>query len=185
GRFPDMTLTAQGWGAGEWDLPQRANVARILIGERVSPGESDSVYLIETNLDNAPGELVGYLFEKLFAAGAVDVYTTAIQMKKSRPGVKISVLVAPSKRAAVEELLLRETPTFGVRRALMERTKLGRREEKIATRYGEIRVKVGLLDGEELKASPEYEDCRAAAEKHGVPLAKVMEAARGAYKKSR
>jgi uncharacterized protein (TIGR00299 family) protein len=185
GHFPDMTLTAVGWGAGDWDLPERANVSRLMLGDRVSPEESDSVYLVETNLDNASGELVGYLFEKLFAAGAVDVYTTAIQMKKSRPGVKVSVLVPPSKRAAVEDLLLRETPTFGVRRALMERSKLGRREERISTRYGDIRVKVGLIDGEEVKASPEYEDCRAAAERHGVPLAKVMEAARGAYKKSR
>src|SRR6185295_6122078 len=128
--------------------------------------------------------LVGYLFEKLFAAGAVDVYTTAIQMKKSRPGVKISVLVAPSKRASVEDVLLRETPTFGVRRLLMERSKLGRHEKKVATRYGDIRVKVGLIDGEELKASPEYEDCRAAAEKHGVALSKVVEAAREAYRKA-
>jgi len=185
GRFPDMTLRAIGWGAGEWDLPQRANVARILIGDKVPADESDSVYLIETNLDNAPGELVGYLFEKLFTAGAVDVYTTAIQMKKSRPGVKISVLAAPSKRAAVEEVLLRETPTFGVRRVLMERSKLGRHEKTVSTRYGDIRVKVGLIDGEELKASPEYEDCRAAAEKHAVPLVKVVDAAREAYKKSR
>jgi pyridinium-3,5-bisthiocarboxylic acid mononucleotide nickel chelatase len=185
GRFPDMTLSAIGWGAGEWDLPQRANVARIMIGDKVSSEESDSIALVETNLDNASGELVGYLFDKLFAAGAVDVYTTAIQMKKSRPGVKISVLVPPSRRPAVEEVLLRETPTFGVRRVLMERTKLGRQEAKVATRYGDIRVKVGLIDGEELKASPEYEDCRAAAEKHGVPLAKVVDAAREAYRKSR
>lgn len=185
GRFPDMTMSAIGWGAGEWDLPQRANVSRIIVGDAISSEESDSIALVETNLDNASGELVGYLFEKLFAAGAVDVYTTAIQMKKSRPGVKISVLVAPSKRAAVEEVLLRETPTFGVRRVVMERTKLGRREAKVSTRYGDVRVKVGSIDGEELKASPEYEDCRAAAEKHGVPLAKVVEAAREAYRKSR
>jgi hypothetical protein len=184
GRFPDMTLTAIGWGAGEWDLPQRANVARVLLGERASSEESDAVCLVETNLDNASGELVGYLFEKLFAAGAVDVYTTAIQMKKSRPGVKISVLAAPSKRAAVEDVLLRETPTFGVRRVTMERTKLGRHEKTVATPYGSIRVKVGLIDGEELKASPEYEDCRAAAERHRVPLAKVVEAARQAYRKA-
>jgi uncharacterized protein (DUF111 family) len=155
----------------------------VLLGERGSSEESDSICLIETNLDNASGELVGYLFEKLFAAGAVDVYTTAIQMKKSRPGVKVSVLVAPSQRAAVEDVLLRETPTFGVRRVLMERTKLGRHEKKVATPYGGIRVKVGLIDGEELKASPEYEDCRAAAERHGVPLAKVVDAAREAYRK--
>lgn len=184
GRFPDMTLRATGWGAGEWDLPQRANVARLLLGDRADADESDTISLVETNLDNASGELVGYLFEKLFAAGAVDVYTTAIQMKKSRPGVKISVLVAPAKRPAVEEVLLRETPTFGVRRVSMERTKLGRRETKVSTRFGDIRVKVGSIDGEELKAAPEYEDCRAAAEKHGVPLAKVVDAARESYRKT-
>jgi len=185
GRFPDMTMSAIGWGAGDWDLPERANVVRLVLGDITSPEESDSIFLVETNLDNVTGELVGYLFEKLFAAGAVDVYTTSIQMKKSRPGVKLSVLVAPSKRAAVEQLLLRETPTFGVRRVLMERSKLGRRETSVKTRYGAIGVKVGLLDGKELKAAPEYEDCRSAAEKHGVPLARVVEAAREAYRKSR
>ena len=183
GRFPDMTLTSIGWGAGEWDLPQRANVARLLLGEKTSADLSDTVFLIETNLDNASGELVGYLFEKLLAAGAVDVYTTPVQMKKSRPGVKVSVLAAPSKRTFVEEILLRETPTFGVRRTLMERSKLDRTETKVSTRYGSIRLKIGLLDGETLKASPEYEDCRAAAETHGVPLSKVADAAREAWKK--
>jgi uncharacterized protein (TIGR00299 family) protein len=183
GRFPDMTLTSIGWGAGEWDLPQRANVARILIGEKASADETDAVYLIETNLDNAPGDLVGYLFDKLLAAGALDVYTTPIQMKKSRPGVKVSVLAAPSARTAVEEILLRETPTFGVRRTLLERSKLAREDVRVPTRYGTIRVKVGRLNGETVKAAPEYEDCRAAAEKHGVPLAEVSDAAREAWKK--
>jgi uncharacterized protein (TIGR00299 family) protein len=183
GRFPDMTLTAIGWGAGEWDLPERANVARLLLGEKSSPELSDAVYLIETNLDNAPGDLVGYLFEKLLAAGALDVYTTPIQMKKSRPAVKLSVLAAPSRREAVEGILLRETPTFGVRRTLMERSKLARTEAAVSTPYGRIRLKLGLLDGDVLKVSPEYEDCRAAAEAHGVPLAKVLEAARDAWKK--
>jgi uncharacterized protein (TIGR00299 family) protein len=183
GRFPDMTLTAIGWGAGEWDLPQRANVTRLLLGDSTTSDESDAIFLVETNLDNVSGELVGYLFDKLFAAGAVDVYTTPIQMKKSRPGLKLSVLVAPSKRAAIEAILLRETPTFGVRRALMERSKLGRSEVAVPTRYGDIRVKVGTLAGETLKAAPEYEDCRAAAEKHGVPLSRVAEAARSAWQK--
>jgi len=185
GRFPDMTLKAIGWGAGEWDLPQRANVVRILLGESAGADESDAIYLVETNLDNVSGELVGYLFEKLFAAGALDVYTSSIQMKKSRPGLKVSVLVAPSKRAPIEAILLRETPTFGLRRALMERSKLGRREEAVHTRYGDIRVKVGTLDGETIKAAPEYEDCRAAAEKHAVPLARVAEAARTAWQKKK
>jgi uncharacterized protein (TIGR00299 family) protein len=182
GRFPEMTLQAVGWGAGGWDLEERANVARILIGESAPPEESDSVWLVETNLDNVSGELVGYLFDRLFAAGAVDVYTTPVQMKKSRPGVKLSVLVPPTKRPSVEAVLLRETPTFGVRRVLMERSKLSRRDVRVATPYGPIRCKVGSLGGKDLKAAPEFEEVRAAAERHGVPLARVREAAEKAYR---
>jgi uncharacterized protein (TIGR00299 family) protein len=183
GRFPEMVLTGSGYGAGDWDFPERPNVVRLLMGDAASPEESDAVYLIETNLDNVAGELVGYLYEKLFAAGALDVYTTPIFMKKSRPAVKISVLAPPSRRPEVESLLLRETPTFGVRRVLMERSKLGRREVTVQTPYGPIRCKVGTLDGQTLKAAPEYEDARAAAERHGVPLARVQEAALRSFRK--
>jgi hypothetical protein len=183
GRFPEMVLTASGYGAGDWDLPERANVVRLLVGEAASPEESDAVYLVETNLDNVAGELVGYLYEKLFAAGALDVYSTPILMKKSRPAIKISVLVPPSRRAQVEAVLLRETPTFGVRRVLMERSKLPRRQVTVQTPYGLIRCKVGSLNGRTLKAAPEYEDARAAAEHHGVPLSKVQEAALRAFRK--
>jgi hypothetical protein len=176
GRFPEMTLEAVGYGAGDWDHDSRPNVVRLLVGRAVSPEESDLVCLVETNLDNVSGELVGYLFEKLFAAGALDVYTTSIQMKKSRPGVKLSVLVSPARRAAVEDLLLRETPTFGLRRILMERSKLSRKEITVQTRYGPIRGKVGSLAGREIKAAPEYEDLRAAAESQKIPLSRVIEA---------
>jgi uncharacterized protein (DUF111 family) len=178
-----MTLRAVGWGAGEWDFPERANVARLLVGEPAAEGDVDAVYLVETNLDNASGELVGWLFDRLFAAGAVDVFTAPIQMKKSRPGVTLSAIVPPDRREAVEEILLRETPTFGVRRVLMERAKLARRQVPVSTRYGRIRVKVGSLGDEDVKAAPEYEDCRAAAAKHGVPLPKVVQAALDAWKR--
>jgi uncharacterized protein (TIGR00299 family) protein len=185
GRFPEMTLSAVGWGAGDWDLEERPNVTRLLLGETPKKEESDSIYLVETNLDNVSGELVGYLFEKLFAAGAVDVFTTPIQMKKSRPGIQVSALVPPSRREAVEESLLRETPTFGVRRTLMERRKLPRELVTANTPYGPIRFKIGSLGGQVLKAQPEYEDVKAAAERHGVPLARVYEAAQKARPRPR
>ena len=118
----------------------------------------------------------------LFAAGAVDVYTTPLQMKKSRPGVKVSVLTPPARRKAVEEVLLRETPTFGVRRVLMERTKLDRRMVEVQTPFGPIPVKEGLRKGAVLKAAPEYEAAREAAELHGVPLARVLKAAGEGHK---
>ncbi len=177
GQFPDMTLEATGYGAGDWDLPERPNIVRLLIGQAVAAEEVDAVYLVETNLDNVSGELVGYVFEKLFEAGALDVYSTPVQMKKSRPGLKLSVVAPPSRRKAVEEVLLRETPTFGVRRVLMDRTKLDRRMVEVETPYGPVAVKEGLAGGKVLKASPEYESAKQAAERHGVPLAKVLKAA--------
>lgn len=177
GRFPDMTLEATGYGAGGWDLPERPNVVRLLVGQAAAGEDVDAVYLVETNLDNVSGEVVGYVFEKLFAAGALDVYSTPIQMKKSRPGLKLSVLVPPARRKAVEEVLLRETPTFGVRRVLMDRTKLDRRMAEVETPYGPVAVKEGLVGGKVLKAAPEYESARRAAERHGVPLARVLKAA--------
>lgn len=182
GRMPEMTLERTGYGAGELDLGERPNIVRLLVGTAASPAEADAVYLLETNLDNASGELVGYLFEKLFKAGAVDVYTTAIQMKKSRPAVKLSVLVPPTRRMAVEDLLLRETPTFGIRRVLMDRTKLDRVQTAVHTPFGTVHVKEGYRNGRLLKAAPEYEDVRSAAERHGVPLAEVVRASTHAHR---
>jgi hypothetical protein len=184
GRLPEMTLERTGIGAGDFDFPGRPNVVRLLVGEAAPAEESDLVWVVETNLDNAPGELVGYLFGKLFAAGAVDVYTTALQMKKSRPAVKVSAIVPPSRRGAVEQVLFRETPTFGLRRVLMERSKLERREIVVRTPYGPIRCKVGSEAGKTLKTAPEYEDVRSAAERHGVPLGRVSAAALEAAEKS-
>ena len=183
GRFPAMTLEATGYGAGDLEIEGRANVLRLLVGTAATVSDADSVYMIETNLDDAPGELVGYLFDRLFAAGAVDVYTTAIQMKKSRPAVKVSVLVPPSHREGIEDVLLRETPTFGVRRILMERSKLHRHVVKVRTRYGTIRCKVGRLNGEVVKAAPEFEDVKSAAGRHRAPLARVIEATLQAFTK--
>lgn len=183
GALPSMRLEAIGYGAGDMELP-RPNVMRLMLGEAARPEESDFVWEIRTNLDNAPGDLVGYVLERLFAAGALDVWTEPIQMKKSRPGVMLAALAPPDRRAAVEAVLLEETPTFGVRRVLMERSKLDRRESRVTTKYGPIRVKTGFLDGRAAKAAPEYEDVRAAAEKHGVPFARVLEAATEAVRRS-
>ncbi|MBI2901692.1 MAG: nickel pincer cofactor biosynthesis protein LarC [Planctomycetes bacterium] len=183
GPFPPMRLTAVGTGAGGWDLP-RPNVMRILLGETAAPAESDLVYEIRANLDNAPGDLIGYACEKLFEAGALDVWTEPIQMKKSRPGVALAALVAPDRREAAERILLTETPTFGVRRVLMERSKLDRRTATVRTPYGPIRIKTGCLDGRPVRSAPEYEDVRAAAMRHGVPLSRVLRAALDASRSS-
>jgi len=177
--FPQMTIEATGCGAGDWDLRERPDFLRLVVGAAADPETSDVAWLVETNLDNTSGELVGYLFERLLAAGGLDVFTTPIQMKKSRPAVTLSVLAPPSRLAAIEQILLLETPTFGVRRRLVERTKLAREERVAKTPYGPIRVKIGRLGGRVVRIAPEYEDVRAAALRHHVPLATVHAAAAG------
>jgi uncharacterized protein (TIGR00299 family) protein len=184
GHFPPMTLEAVGYGAGAKEIPGRPNFSRILIGEAAEGPTADVALMLETNLDDATGQTVGYAFERLLEAGATDVFTTPVQMKKNRPGVRLSVLARPEQVAALERILLRETSAFGVRRYLVERTKLDRRIETVSTRYGKIRVKVGSLDGAVLKAGPEYEDVRRAAARHNVPLRTVADAAVRAFEQA-
>ncbi len=184
GVFPDMRLKRTGYGAGDYNLPKKPDFLRVLVGERATATNSDVAVLMETNLDDLPGEDIGYLYDSLFQAGALDVFSTPVQMKKSRPAILLSVLAPPSHTDAIEHVLLRETTTFGVRRRLVERTKLDRRTVRVKTKYGRIRVKIGSLNGSILKASPEYEDLRAAARKHDAPLSRVRDAAMRAYDRS-
>ena len=140
---PAMTLERIGVGAGGRDLPQQANVLRLLVGEAAEEAAAaDQVCVLETNLDNASGELVGYCIERLWDAGALDVYTTAIAMKKNRPGVKLSVLCRPADAAAIEAVLFRETPTLGVRRWLADRRVLPRQASQVETPWGPVEGKL-------------------------------------------
>ena len=181
---PAMTVRAIGHGAGMKDFLEQPNLLRVFLGEvsDASPKQSDRVWLLETNLDDVPGEVVGYAVERLFAAGALDVYTTAIQMKKHRPGVLLSVLSPLEKREELEAILFRETGTLGVRRVLMERQKLRREVVSVATPWGEVRGKRGWREGLDVFA-PEYEDCARLAREKGVALRDVYEAARRGFQK--
>ncbi len=186
GSFPAMVLERVGYGAGTRDLPDRANVLRVLLGSASSPTAvtrppSERVWVVEASLDDAPGEAVGYAFERLFAAGALDVHAVPVHMKKNRPGVVLSAIVPESALLRVEGVFLRETTTFGVRRHAVERSVLPRERKTVRTRFGPVRVKVGLLGGEVVTVHPEYEDCRALAEKKGVPLRTVIAAAHEAW----
>ena len=186
GPGPDMRVEKLGYGAGRDDLPGQPNVLRVMIGELEagvsSQTESDQVWLVETNLDDAPGELVGPLYEVLFARGALDVYVTPIQMKKNRPGLLVSVLVAPENLLEIEAALFEQTPTFGLRRHLCQRSKLLRQTVEVQTRYGVIRVKVGRRGAEELTASPEFEDCQAVASRHGLSPRQAYSEALACYR---
>ncbi len=174
GPQPAMKVSAIGYGAGDRDFHERPNVLRLVVGEAAADGESDEVFVVETNLDNVTPEIVAYALEKCFEGGAVDAFATAIQMKKGRPATLVTALVPPAALASVEDALFRETGTLGVRRHLAARTKLARESVAVKTRYGTIRVKTGARGGKALAASPEFEDCRRAAEKARVPLRTVM-----------
>ncbi|MFO0928326.1 MAG: nickel pincer cofactor biosynthesis protein LarC [Gemmataceae bacterium] len=180
---PALRVEAIGHGAGTKDFLEQPNLLRVFIGEAAqaaaNPPETDRVWLLETNLDDVPGELIGFAIEELFAAGALDVFTMPIGMKKNRPGVLLSVLVGDDLLDAAETILFRQTGTFGVRRQRVERSKLRREAVTVETPWGPVRGKRGWRDGLEL-LTPEYDDCARVARAHGVPLRDVYAAVRAA-----
>lgn len=175
---------AIGWGAGDAELADRANVLRVT-AMAVAAAQSHAVWQIDANLDDMSPELCAPAAEAIFAAGALDVWWTPITMKKGRPALTLSALAEDAVRDAVIAAILRETTTIGVRYAQLRRTVLGRKTVEVATRFGPIAVKIAL-DGEVVRnAAPEYEACAAAAKKHGVPVKTVYAAAIMAYETTR
>lgn len=175
---PGLRTTAIGYGAGTRPGVTRPNVLRLIVGDLVAGGAAEeTVVVIETQIDDATGQTVAFACEQLLANGALDAYVVPIIMKKGRPGQFVSVLSRPADADRLVELLLRTTPTLGVRRQIATRTVLGRETVAVATAFGEIRVKLGRLRDAVVQATPEYEDCAAAARKHDVPLAAVQNAA--------
>lgn len=168
-----------GCGAGDLDAGRLPNVVRLVVGE-ASDGPAPDAVLLETNLDDATGQQVGHAIDAALAAGALDAWATPAVMKKGRPGVVLSVLSAPPDAPALEALLFRETPTLGVRRRAVSRTLLPRRVVEVATPYGAVHVKVRTTPAGD-EATPEYEDCRAAAARHGVSLPAVQAAAAASW----
>jgi len=181
GPLPAIAINHIGYGAGQKDIPNSANVLRLLVGDAIETSShgmnQDQVVILEVNLDDATPELIGYLTERLMEAGALDVYTTAIAMKKNRPATQVTVICQPPASQSLEQILFTESTTFGVRRHCCTRTILDRKEQEIDTPYGAIRIKRGTLAGKIVQATPEYEDCRLAAIKNNVPLKEVMDTA--------
>jgi pyridinium-3,5-bisthiocarboxylic acid mononucleotide nickel chelatase len=186
GPMPAMTIESIGYGAGQKDFDEQANVLRLLVGraDDRSATTADQVCVLETNLDDLSGEVVGYCIGRLWEAGALDVYTTAIQMKKDRPGVKLSVICRPAEAAAVEAILFEETTTLGVRRWTADRRLLPREACRVETPLGTIEGKLSRPGGGVVRFAPEYESCRRAAIEHRVPLRTVYEAAQVAFRAS-
>ena len=182
GVMPQMRLDRVGYGAGTRDLEQRPNLLRLCLGEKVSSSDSqtthhhaetDSVDIIETNVDDMSPEITGYVTTRLFEHGALDVFLTPIFMKKNRPATQITVLCPTPHRDKLIELLLTETTTFGVRLASANRVKLRRDFIQVETQWGTIQAKRGYLNGTLIKTVPEYEDCKRLAEQNNVPLRQI------------
>lgn len=169
--MPRMVVERVGYGLGTRDL-SIPNAVRGVLGEARAV-TADRVVLMEANIDDLPATVLGYVLDRLIAAGALDVWLTPIQMKKGRPATKLSVLAEPAARDALAQLVFRETTTLGVRMTSMERQVLPRTVVEVATRFGPMRVKVA--GGH---AAPEYDDCARAAAAHGVPLRDVLEEVR-------
>ncbi|HZZ82137.1 MAG TPA: nickel pincer cofactor biosynthesis protein LarC [Gemmataceae bacterium] len=176
---PPLAIERVGHGAGSKDFLEQPNLLRVFVGNASQPvnadWDADTIWVLETNLDDVPGEVIGYCFDQLFAAGALDVFTTPIQMKKNRPGVMLTVLAAEANLTAVETILFRETQTFGIRRRREERHKLRREIVTVETPWGPVRAKRGTGQGRTI-LTPEYEDCARIARERGVPLGEVYDA---------
>jgi len=185
--LPPMTVSAIGCGAGTYNSAKFPNIVRLFIGERLAPDEetADTICLLEANIDDATGEMLGSAIETLLKAGALDVYTTPIGMKGSRPAVMLSIICRPGDADALRNLVFSEGLTFGIREQTMRRTKLRRASVKVETEYGLITVKTGMLNGRVVSAKPEFADCAAAAQKYGIPLRSVQTAAMSAYNATR
>jgi len=181
GPMPSMTVQRIGCGAGQRDLKEQPNVLRLFVGQAAEGRGEEQIWVLETNLDDTSGELVGYCITRLWEAGALDVYATAIQMKKNRPGVMLSVLCRASEIDALEAILFDETTTLGVRRWPVSRNVLARRPHRVQTEWGPVEGKLGGPSGCAPRFAPEFESCRRIAAEHGVPLRVVYEAAQKAF----
>ncbi len=182
GALPAMQTDRIGCGAGTKDWAERANILRLFVGRTTAADAAgEPVWMLETNLDDVSGEWIGHCADRLWRAGALDVFTTAIQMKKNRPGVMLSVLCRAADLPALEEILFAETGTLGLRRYAVGRRTLSRQLHRVATAFGEVEGKVGWL-ADQPRFAPEYESCRRLAEARTVPLRVVYEAALRAFR---
>jgi pyridinium-3,5-bisthiocarboxylic acid mononucleotide nickel chelatase len=178
---PPMCLIASGYGAGDYDFPEHANVLRVLIGETSGAEESTTVTVLEANIDDSTPQVLGYAMERLLEAGALDVTLASVQMKKGRPGTLLSVIARPEDREALARLIFEETSTLGLRIYSAERRVKARHSVEIVTPHGAVRMKIA----ENGSFAPEYEDCRRLARESGVPLKQILTEANVAYLKSR
>jgi len=181
GPMPAMAIESIGYGAGDKDFPDRANMLRLVIGESSSAPEATEISVIEANIDDMSPEWAGYARTRLLEEGALDVTLTPSFMKKDRPGYVLTVLAKPADRDRLGDVLFAETTTLGIRYYAAQRRVLDRDSVAVSTPYGEVRVKVASDAGQVRNFAPEFDDCRRLAEEKKVPLKQVWHAANLAY----
>ncbi len=181
--FPSMKITGSGYGAGSHEFPGHANVLRLTLGEAAEKSEAldESIVVLEATLDDMTAQVFGYVMERMLAEGALEVFSTPVQMKKSRPGMMLTVLARPEDASRLARLIFAETTTLGVRMREERRQVLPRQHLTVHTPWGEVRMKVASLNGTVANCAPEYEDCRRLAAEHRIPLKTVMQEAVRAY----
>ncbi len=183
GTFPAMKIEKTAYGAGSRDFERNPNVVRLVIGEATKEAmiNTDTVTVLEANVDDLNPQVFGYVMDRLLEAGALDVFGVPVQMKKNRPGTLLAVLCAPEIADDLTKLIFAETTTLGIRRREEARQCLARRWENVRTQWGDIRIKIASMNGTVTNYAPEYEDCRRIASEHHVPLKTVMQEAARAY----
>ncbi len=184
--MPSMVVEKVGYGAGKKDFKENANVLRLIAGSAsAAPADGKKVVVMETNIDDMSPQVAGYLMERLYGKGALDVFFTPVQMKKNRPAVLLTIIADAEDRDMLLDVVFSESTSIGVRAYPVERFCLERAAKKVKTPYGEIRVKISIRGGKIVNSQPEYEDCRLIAREKGVPLKKVIDAARSVVEKGK
>ena len=181
GPMPAMRISAVGYGAGDKDFPDRANMVRLVVGESSRAAEATEIFVIDANVDDMSPEWAGYVRQQLLEQGALDVTLTPVFMKKDRPGYQIQVLAKPDERDRLGDLLLAETTTLGIRYYPVQRRVLERSWKTVSTVYGEVRIKVASEGGVIRNFAPEFEDCKKLAETKKIPLKMVWQQANFEY----
>jgi uncharacterized protein (TIGR00299 family) protein len=185
--FPRMKTEKIGYGAGTRNFKKHPNVVRLSLGQAALADDetvgrpTEEITILEANVDDMTPQVFGYVMERALAAGALDVFGTAVQMKKNRPGMLLTVLCRPEDSRQLTQLIFAETTTLGVRMRREQRATLARRHVTIQTKWGEVRMKLANLNGSVSNYAPEYEDCRRIAERERVPLKAVMQEAIKVY----
>jgi hypothetical protein len=181
GPLPAMRVAAIGYGAGDKDFDRHPNVLRLIVGESAAAEEDERIVALECEIDDMNPQLFGPLMDRLYAAGALDVFYAAVQMKKGRPGTLVTVIAAPERRQAIAGALFSDTTTIGVRYQEMRRERLDREVISVETPLGAIRFKVARRDGRVVNAAPEFDDCARIAAGRGLPIKDVQAIATKAW----